>query len=141
MKILSISKKSSFFLIVLVGFIIGICAYSYGNANKLLPQNNMSVSNPNFPVNELGETYGSARDVSPYEKEPDLIKAMGVNGKIGYVRLTELNGEEPKTVEEALAQQAKKEVRVINLYKSDGKTIIDKFEIKPTSEDLNKESE
>lgn len=95
---------------------------------RMIPPQETLPPNPKYPRNESGETYGSRAGNSPFEKGPDLIKAEGVNGVIGYVRYTELNGEEPKTPEEALALQAKGTAgRVVNLYESDGKTIIDKF--------------
>jgi hypothetical protein len=121
----SFLKKLSFILIVLAGIMVGVCAYA--GAEKLLPQENKTIINTHFPRNATGETYGSARDVSPYEKTPDLIEAMGINGKIGYIRLNELNGEDPKTPEEALSKQANDIGREINVYKNDGKTVIDKF--------------
>lgn len=125
MQIKSLLKKS-FFIIILFSFLTS----SIGNtSNEPIPPQESLGPNPNFPKNEAGETYGSGRDVSPYEKEPDLLEAIGIDGKTGYVRLTELNGETPKTPEEALAMQAKQTTRYINLYKSDGKTVIGKFKI------------
>jgi hypothetical protein len=98
---------------------------------KKIPPQESLAQNPNFPRNASGEAYGSCIGVSPYEKEPDLVKAMGVDGTIGYVRQTETDGEMPKNPEEALAQQVKQTVRYVNLYESDGKTIIGKFKISP----------
>lgn len=119
-------KESVFLIIILPSILIGSVGCSA--VKKIRPQESLP-QNTSFPKNESGEAFGSALGVSPYEKEPDLIKAEGIDGTIGYVRLTELNGEEPKTPEEALAQQAKENGREINLYKSDGKTIIGKFVI------------
>jgi len=129
MKIQSVLKKSTFLLALLAGITVGVC--SYAGANEILPPQSKAESNTHFPKNESGETYGSARGVSPYEKKPDLIEARGVDGKKGYVRYSDLVGKEPKTIEEALAEQAKEETNVINVYESDGKKIIDKFELKP----------
>ena len=98
--------------------------------NPIPPQESLP-QNPNFPRNELGETYGSGLDATPYEKQPDLIKAQGIDGTSGYIRTTELDGEPPRTPEEALAQQANRTVRYVNLYESNGKTIIGKFKISP----------
>jgi hypothetical protein len=133
MKIRSALKKSSFLLFVLTGFIVGVGVYagaeqisSRNDIKAVIPQQEKVESHLNFPKNELGETYGSAKDVLPNEKDPDLMEAMGVNGNIGYVRAKDLKGEEPKTIEEALAQNNSKP-REINVYKSDGKTVIDKF--------------
>lgn len=92
-------------------------------AQESLPQNQ------NLPKNESGETYGSG-DLTPYERKPDLIKAMGMDGTIGYIRRAEADGPMPNTPEEALAIQAKQtNPRYINLYESNGKTIIGKFKI------------
>ena len=126
MQIKAIYKKSSFLIFILSGMLIG--SIGYASMNPIPPQESLA-QNKNFPQNESGETYGSGRGVSPYEKEPDLINAEGIDGTIGYVRAAELDGEEPKSPEEALAQQAKETVRYVNLYKSDGKTIIGKFKI------------
>ncbi len=126
-KIKAVLKKSSFFIIIISGMLTGSLVYA--SFSFMLNQENVSV--PDYPKNEFGETYGSALDAKGPEQEPDLIKAIGVDGAHGYVRAAELNGEEPKTPEEALAQQAKATVREINLYESDGKTIIGKFIITP----------
>lgn len=139
MHIKSILKKSSFLFIVLAGTLIGV--FAYAAAGNIPSRESLTGSNPNFPKNKSGETYGSARDVSPNEKDPDLIKARGINGKIGYVRATDLEEDEPKTPEEALAQQTKQTTRVINVYESDGNTIIDKFEIRPGNINPREKSE
>jgi hypothetical protein len=134
-----LKKSSLMLLIVLAGIMVGVCAYA--GVEKLLPQENKTGANSHFPQNASGETYGSARDVSPYEKNPDLIEAMGINGEIGYIRLSELNGEEPKNPEEALSKQKNDIGREINVYKNDGKTIIDKFIIgKVSNEKLSEDT-
>ena len=142
MHIKTVLKKSSFFIIILCCMLIGSIGYA---AVKKIPPQESLASNPNFPQNESGETYGSSLDATPYEKGPDLIKAIGVDGTIGYVRATELEGELPKSPEEALAMQAKDKAnggREISLYKSDGKTIIGKFKIQPGRvEEIQKEAE
>jgi hypothetical protein len=83
---------------------------------------------PVFPRNEDGQTYGSSTDGTP-----DLISAVGVDGTSGYVRSVELMGELPKTPEEAIAQQNKRNaagnVRKVPLYAVDGKTIIGVFNV------------
>lgn len=125
MQFKSFLKKSSFIFIILAGVLLGVAVYA--GVNKILPEQSIDVSNTSFSKNASGETYGSARDVSPNERNPDLIEAMAANGEIGYVRANDLNGKEPKSIEEALAQNGKR--REINVYKSDGKTIIGKFKI------------
>jgi hypothetical protein len=62
---------------------------------------------------------------------PDLISAVGVDGTHGYVLKKDLDGEQPKTLEEALAIQKNRPAsgRDIPLYDVDGKTIIGVFHI------------
>jgi hypothetical protein len=73
-----------------------------------------------------GQTYGSASDAPSYEDEPDLIRAIGIDGTIGYVKKEELNGPMPKTPEEAVKLNDAIP-REIPLYDVDGETIIGKF--------------
>lgn len=87
----------------------------------------------NYAVNENGQTYGVSVD-SPYiEDVPDLQLAEGDNGIIGYVYTYDLVYKgAAKNPEEALAQmEAKKngtyEPVVMNVYESDGVTVIDTF--------------
>ncbi len=87
---------------------------------------------PTFPKNENGQTYGSGLDATSPDTEPDLIKAYGVDGTIGYVRSVDLRGELPKTPDEAAAltkQRIAEGVRQIPLYDVDGKTVIGKFNV------------
>lgn len=130
MKINSILKKSSFLIIIILGMLVGSMAFA--SVNYMLDQS--KAPSPDYPINEFGETYGSALDAKGQEKEPDLIKAIGVDGTIGYVRATDLIGKAPNSPEEALEQQAKATETVINLYKNDGRTIIGKFIMKPGKE-------
>jgi len=71
-----------------------------------LKSKNPSITKaPNYPKNEKGQTYGSAGDAISSETEPDLISAVGIDGTMGYVLKKDLEGEMPKTPEEALAIQ------------------------------------
>lgn len=128
MQIRTVMKKSSFLILVLLGMVFGCVSYA---AIKDIPPQDKLDKTEKFPKNESGETYGSIRDLSPYEEGPDLIKAYTVDGKIGYVRAKDFFEEPPKTPEEALKRQADKSVKEINVYESDGKTVIGKFEMKP----------
>jgi hypothetical protein len=120
-------------LLAVIVFLVAKTIIKKHNKNevvKKIPPQESLPPNPKFPKNDLGETYGSGLDSSPYERGPDLIKAMGIDGTIGYVRRTEADGPMPKTPEEALAMQAKQiNPRYINLYECDGKTIIGEFKI------------
>ena len=104
------------------------------------PEMNVAVPHKDkseYEVNENGETFGTCRDVIYPEDEPDLIFATGDNGVEGYVRKTELDDDEMakcETPEEAVRIQEEREKngnppRVINVYESDGVTVIDTFTI------------
>ena len=87
-----------------------------------------------YEVNENGETFGTGADAKYPEDEPDLVAALGDNGIEGYVRKTELDGETPSTPEEAIRLQEERKAkgnppRIINVYESDGVTVIDTFTI------------
>ena len=72
-----------------------------------------------YPVNEFGQTYGPNFE----GVEPDLTLAIGKDGVLGYVRLSEIEDGCPQTPEEALkSMQRRKET--INLYLQDGVTVI-----------------
>lgn len=87
---------------------------------------------PVFPVNQNGQTYGSLMDVNTPGQEPDLVKAVGVDGTLGYVKFVDMQGKLPKNPEEAIAMQnnrLKEGPKTIPLYDVDGKTIIGEFKI------------
>ncbi len=81
-----------------------------------------------YPVNKAGETYG--KPVDPLHP-PDLLLAQGTDGTIGYVRSSELIGEDPATPEEAVKRQLtlNPDGRAISLYEHDGKTVIGEFKV------------
>jgi len=81
--------------------------------------------------NPTKQTYGSSADVSSPETEPDLISAIGVDGTQGYVLKIDLDGELPKSPEEAIAIQNNRTPggRDIPLYDVDGETVIGVFHI------------
>lgn len=90
------------------------------------------MPNPVFSVNQNGQTYGSLMDVNTPGQEPDLVKAVGVDGTLGYVKFVDMQGKLPKNPEEAIAMQnsrLKEGPKTIPLYDVDGKTIIGKFKI------------
>ena len=70
----------------------------------------------------------------PLRLSPGLLLAQGEDGTLGYVRATDLGEPQPETPEEALALMAEREAsgytgRYINLYASDGVTVIGRFHI------------
>ncbi|WP_414853607.1 peptidase M56 BlaR1 [Brevibacillus sp. IT-7CA2] len=93
---------------------------------------NQSPTNPpHYPENENGQTYGSATDAASPDTEPELISAIGVDGTTGYVLKKDLDGERPKSPEEAIAIQNSRSPggRDIPLYDVDGKTVIGVFHV------------
>jgi hypothetical protein len=87
-------------------------------------------SAPVFPRNQSGQSYGSDMHSTSPATEPDLVLACGTDGTIGYVKSSDLYGTQPKTPEEAVAQNPKVgDVKQIPLYASDGKTVIGKYNI------------
>jgi hypothetical protein len=79
-----------------------------------------------FPVNSHGETYGSSMGAL---QEPDLVAAVGVDGKSGYIRQSESEGfsYQPTSPEDALrwelAYLKKGGGEYINLYDQEGVVI------------------
>ena len=116
-------------LIIGIALVTGIIVGAFGSGYAIAK--NDSVPAHVFPKNESGMTYGSDLDVTSIDEEPDLISAYGVDGTLGYVLFKDLEGERPKTPQEALEQQSKNKgkVRQIPLYAVDGKTVIGVFNI------------
>lgn len=96
---------------------------------------------PDYPVNEDGLTYGPdiPGKVITIEDEPDLQAVIGDNGVKGYCYKTDLLydyiAHDAKTPAEAVKMQeeyiaAGRPPRVLNVYESDGKTIVDTFTLK-----------
>lgn len=112
-------------LILTFGFSLGLAGHV--SANSYLNQSFMPA--PEYSKNESGETYGSVLKATSPANEPDLIQAIGEDGTIGYVRNSDLIGKQPKTPEEAIKMNTEACEKEINLYTSDGKTVIGKFKI------------
>jgi len=89
----------------------------------------IGAKNMNFPKNKNGQTYGSASDATSSKTRPDLIQAIGVDGTKGYVLKKDIEGEQPKSPEEAIAIQNSRPPggRDIPLYDVDGETVIGVF--------------
>lgn len=88
-----------------------------------------STSDINYPINNTGQSYGSAGlDNSP-EEEPDLIAATATNGREGYVLKSELD--QPATSLEDAARASENADRgyVIQVFLSDGTTPIGSFQV------------
>lgn len=116
-------------------FAIGIVAGSYYISPTLADSivgdtNTNHAVAPVYPKNSNGQTYGSSLHAPSPDEEPDLIQAYGVDGNIGYVYKKDLDGDMPKTPEEAIRKQkSAPDHRIIPLYDVDGKTVIGKFKV------------
>ena len=88
---------------------------------------------PPYPVNENGLSYGSGAGVDEHDPGPDLVAAIGTNGRCGFVRASDRDEEPPADPEEALAHMADLDPdgRDIPLYAQDGVTVIGTFHIGP----------
>lgn len=91
---------------------------------------------PTYATNARGLTYGSAADAISPDAEPDLIRAEATNGRLGYVRKTELDAVDGTAAmagfsspEDALAWQADNAGRefTVAVYLEDGTTVIGEF--------------
>lgn len=92
---------------------------------------------PLYAKNSHGQTYGSDAHATSLASEPDLILTQGTNGKIGYLRKSELFGTMPKTPQQAVAMNAQAQVaKKVPLYASNGTTIIGTFIIGPAKVQL-----
>jgi len=152
-------KKSKMHLVVLLILVViiiggGISVYALSNnkseLSSLNGQNFVIIPSPNpdedftinydnvfyeYPTNSNGQTYGSSS--IPTEGFapgtivvlPDLIAAMGTNGKEGYVYQKDLDGELPNNPEEAVKYMKRKTPCKIPLYDIDGVTVIGEFNI------------
>lgn len=72
-----------------------------------------------YPVNENGETYGSANG----SQVPDLLAAPTDDGQIGYVRVNELE------LARNVAGSIESGERIIEVYAADGVTVIGEFTV------------
>jgi hypothetical protein len=88
---------------------------------------------PPYPVNENGMSYGSGASIDADDPGPDLIAAIGTNGRCGFVRASDRDEEPPADPEEALAQMADLDPdgREVPLYAQDGVTVIGRFHMGP----------
>jgi hypothetical protein len=123
MQIKVIKIKSLVFIITLTVCIsIGISVFVLSNGYFDINSSNSK--------NRFSENYSAKLRAIPVGTEPELIKAYGIDGTIGYVLSTDLEGVQPKNPKEALEQQSKRSsYREIPLYDVSGKKVIGKFRI------------
>lgn len=114
------------FIVCVVGGALGYQSTFAKSTNNQSPANSL-----NYPENENGQTYGSSADAASPETEPDLISAIGVDGTTGYVLKKDLDGEQPKSPEEAIALQNSKSPGGLDipLYDVEGATVIGVFHV------------
>ncbi len=101
---------------------------------------NFCFRKPVYEVNENGQTYGFIPDAASDDEFPDMIPAVGDNGKEGYVYVSDFHGDMPSSPEEAMKIRESMDngtykPRTINVYDIDGKTIIDTFTEKTNTMD------
>lgn len=112
---------------LIAGIVVGTLCFGVAIANTY--SNQSLAPDPVYPRNENGQTYGSGLYATS-DTEPDLIKAYGVDGTLGYVRSVDLDGPMPKTPQEALANQRRAgSIHQIPLYDVDGETVIGVFNV------------
>lgn len=86
-----------------------------------------------YGINEKGKSYGVVGS-APDGGDPDMVSVIGDNLTAGYCYKEDLDREMPSCPEEAVKMMEEREKagnppRVINVYKSDGETVIDTFTI------------
>ncbi|MBE9915934.1 peptidase M56 BlaR1 [Paenibacillus donghaensis] len=116
--------------VVFIVFVVGgVMVFQSTHAKSTTNQSH--TNSPNYPENEHGQTYGSSADATSPEMEPELISALGVDGTAGYVLKKDLDGELPKSPEEAIAIQNSRspDGRDIPLYDVDGESVIGVFHV------------
>ncbi|MCM3471745.1 MULTISPECIES: hypothetical protein [Brevibacillus] len=84
---------------------------------------------PDYPVNAEGQTYGHGPYPYGPTREPSLIRTIGENGVVGYVKAADLDSSASSPQEAIIYQESMKSVdyKSIPLYESDGKTKIGEF--------------
>lgn len=131
-------KKALSCIVSVASIIAGVSIVSipvaYANRNKPAVYKDSEMTqevehtHSDYKINANGQTYGIG-DAEYVEDLPDLMSAMGDNGKLGYVYTSDLL-KTPSSPEEAVIYQQALEngeytPRSINVYEADGKTVID----------------
>lgn len=132
--------------LVAVGFVAGSAVVAEAVLNSDDHPANVSTtpegrpnpaSNPTYPVNERGQTYGDPDSSVPFDSLPDLLLVAATNGRSGYIdtaQWKELTGANVSSPEEAIEWQRQMDEATwdrieIRVYESDGTTEIGKFPI------------
>lgn len=98
-----------------IGYAMDVTGYSLEEAKEkialgegevsVLPVEQTSLINGNFPKNVHGETYGNGLMAIEVGKEPDLQAAIGTDGQEGYVRTSDLSHPKFETPQDAIEWQ------------------------------------
>lgn len=135
-------KKSFKLVSVVLSLIAGVSVvsipFAYAEKDSIVMYYDDAMTQPvphthsEYEVNENGQTYGIG-DANYVEDLPDLQRVIGDNGIIGYAYTEDLlykgaakNPEEAVAQMEAIANGTYEPV-VMNVYESDGVTVIDTF--------------
>ncbi|CZR95947.1 Regulatory protein BlaR1 [Clostridioides difficile] len=128
-------KKINLCFKFLLAFIIIGTMFSI-NANSELNGDILGNTDGKISYNKNGETYGPSITGSKGTLvEPELIEAIGIGKRVGYVRKRDLYDcdNQPKTPEEAVVYTRKKRFNIfeksIPLYDREGVKIIGRFRI------------
>ena len=128
---------------LLSGFAVATTAFAMAEKNESVVEEPMVYNvetdelvpyeKPVYEVNESGQTFGIIANAMR-EDYPDLIAVYGDSGIMGYVYQTDWDGEMPSCPEEAVRMMEERErngnpPRVIDVYESDGITVIDTFTV------------
>lgn len=106
--------------------------------NYIIESNSRAIENLVVETNANGEIFGSALLLEQINVSPDLILAIGTNGKTGYVKAADLNMSNITTPDQAVSFSSYVESQMalttqapptIPLYESDGVTVIGEFEL------------
>ncbi|WP_340014360.1 hypothetical protein [Paenibacillus sp. FSL K6-1318] len=116
------------FVVLMISVSSGSGLSQYTNVKNTMNQIHITSL---YPKNKNGQTYGSAVNATSPETEPDLFLATGVDGTEGYLLKKDMDGEQPKTPEEAIAIQNSRSPDGwdIPLYDKDGETVIGVFRV------------
>jgi hypothetical protein len=134
-------KKKTMFVVTALSLVAGFSASTAVFASVI--EQNVVYSDPEktqevehviseYKTNSNGQTYGSGVNATYIEDYPVLMSVVGDNGNIGYVYTSDYLGELPTSPAEAVKIQESIDngtytPRTINVYESDGTTIIDTF--------------
>lgn len=125
----NVMKTKKFLCIVMTIILVSLCTIS------ALAQEHICIVS--YPVNENGETYGTAIQAELIGYEPELILAVGKDNITGYIRTSDLD-DGIKTPQEATnVNRTTKNNKYIPLYAVDGTTILGDFSVSTDSQETN----